>query len=386
MRQLLATHLSMIVSLPRLLCLTALALLPLAWSACAQPMGSTAGSSSPVKHFLYVAVDGAGIQVYDMDDGHKLVRTIATVPKATDLKGICASATTGRLYVSNNNNGGSNIEHPVNPGTMYCLDLNTDQLLWQKSYEPAVDRTAMTADGKKIYMPTWEYGGTDFNLVVDALTGSVLGKITAGPAPHDNLCNLSGTHCYLVCVLTNMLFVVDTATDKVIQQVGPFRDVCRPFTIDAKETRVYMQTNHFFGFQVADLKTGKILYDVPISGFKESTTTTHPSHGIALTPDGKELWVCDAGNPYIHVFDNTVSPPKQIADVKVGQPTHWVTCSIDGRFVYPMYGDDPKIPIDVLDAKTRQKVGTVTGSRQMIEVDFRDGKVIAVGDQYGVGR
>jgi len=371
----------------RLLLLCALGLLPLAWAGCAGTASTSPGSTGVEKHYLYVAVEGGGIQVYDMDDGHKLVKTIPAVPGITDLKGICASAVTGRLYVSNNNNGGESVEHPVHPGTMFCLDLNTDQVLWEKSYEPAVDRLAMTADGKKIYLPTWEYGGTDYNLVVDAISGKVVGKIQAGPAPHDNLCNLSGTHCYLVCVLTNMLFVVDTASDKVIQQVGPFRDVCRPFTIDAGETRVYMQTNHYFGFQVADLTTGKVLYSVPITGpFKESTTTTHPSHGIALTPDGRELWVCDAGNPYIHVFDATVSPPRQIADVKVGAPTHWVTCSIDGRFVYPMYGDDPKKPIDVIDAKTRQKVGTVVGSREMMEVDFRDGKVIRVGDQYGVGR
>jgi DNA-binding beta-propeller fold protein YncE len=309
------------------------------------------------------------------------------VPGLTDLKGICASAATGRLYVSNNNNGNASVEHPVNPGTMLCLDLLTDQVLWRKQYEPGVDRMAMTADGKKIYMPTWEYGGTDYNLVIDGLSGNVIGKIQVGAAPHDNLANLSGSRCYMICAQTNILYVVDTASDQVVQQVGPFQDDCRPFTFDAKETRVYMQVDHLFGFQVADLATGKVLYTVPITGpFKESTTTTHPSHGIALTPDGRELWVCDAGNPYIHIFDATVSPPRQIADVQVGAPTHWVTCSIDGRFVYPMYGDDPKKPIDVIDAKTRTKVGTVIGSRQMMEVDFRDGQVIRVGDQYGVGR
>ena len=41
-----------------------------------------------------------------------------------------------------------------------------------------------------------------------------------------------------------------------------------------------------------------------------------PSHGIALTPDEKELWLADCANSAIHVFDSTVMPPKQLASIR----------------------------------------------------------------------
>jgi len=36
-------------------------------------------------------------------------------------------------------------------------------------------------------------------------------------------------------------------------------------------------------------------------------------HGIALSPDESELWLADAANSRVHVFDATSMPPKQLA-------------------------------------------------------------------------
>src|SRR6266849_8531763 len=69
------------------------------------------------KHFLYVASPGVrnyveygcvGVLVFDVDKGYKFVRRIQTwsVPdgaKPENVKGIAASATTGRVYVTSLN-------------------------------------------------------------------------------------------------------------------------------------------------------------------------------------------------------------------------------------------------------------------------------------------
>jgi hypothetical protein len=40
--------------------------------------------------------------------------------------------------------------------------------------------------------------------------------------------------------------------------------------------------------------------------------------------------------PFIHVFDVTVSPPQQIRDVRLSYTNpHWVTFTINGDFAYP---------------------------------------------------
>jgi hypothetical protein len=36
---------------------------------------------------------------------------------------------------------------------MQCFDLETDQVLWEKIYPAGCDRSCVTADGKKVYVP-----------------------------------------------------------------------------------------------------------------------------------------------------------------------------------------------------------------------------------------
>ena len=40
----------------------------------------------------------------------------------------------------------------------------------------------------------------------------------------------------------------------------------------------------------------------------------------------------------------------------------------------------------IFDAHTHKSVGLIGSSEDMIEIDFADGKVSRVGDQFGVGR
>ena len=50
-----------------------------------------------------------------------------------------------------------------------------------------------------------------------------------------------------------------------------------------------------FDVEVGDLKTGKMLHRVEVTGFEKGPVKRHgcPSHGIGLTPDEKELWLAD---------------------------------------------------------------------------------------------
>ena len=53
--------------------------------------------------------------------------------------------------------------------------------------------------------------------------------------------------------------------------------------------------NALLGFEIGDLQTGKVLHRVEVQGFEKGAVKRHgcPSHGIGMTPDEKELWVCD---------------------------------------------------------------------------------------------
>jgi hypothetical protein len=112
-------------------------------------------------------------------------------------------------------------------------------------------------------------------------------------------------------------------------------------------------------------------------------------HGIGLRPDETEVWVNDGvgGQPFIHVFDVTVSPPQHIKDVRLSYTNpHWVTFTIDGDFAYP---SGPKLGgrhTDVIDTRTYARVASIGPSEDLLEVDVENGRIVRVGNQFGVGR
>src|SRR5678815_4293089 len=113
----------------------------------------------------------------------------------------------------------------------------------------------------------------------------------------------------------------DTTTDKLIKTIGPFRDVVRPFTVNGKGSLVFANVNNFVGFQVGDVATGKILYTVAPPAYVQPNPplNTVLSHGIAMTPDERQLWVVDDLKIGIHAWDIASLPskaPKYLGFVK----------------------------------------------------------------------
>jgi DNA-binding beta-propeller fold protein YncE len=342
------------------------------------------------KRLLYVATPGirnylewggAGVLVYDIDQGHALVRRIpvsymdAKDPEGKDpenVKGICASAKTKRLYVSTLTR-------------MACIDLATEKLLWVKRYPGGCDRMSITPDGKKIYLPTLE---KDDWHVVDGESGEVTATISPKSGAHNTVMALDGSKVYLAGLKSPLLRVVDTKTDQIIREI-PFSAPVRPFTVNGASTLAYVTVNELLGFEVGEVATGKFLHRVEVPGFKRGPVKRHgcPSHGVGLTPDEKEVWVVDAFNKALHIFDNTSLPPKyvQTIDRLIDDPG-WVTFTLKGDFAYPSTGDviDPKTKKIV--ARLKDEQGRDVQSEKVIEIDWSGGAPLRNGDQFGVGR
>ena len=51
------------------------------------------------------------------------------------------------------------------------------------------------------------------------------------------------------------------------------------------------------------------------------------------------MWVCDGINNYIHIFDNTQMPPKQMESIKTSAGPFWITVGLDGNLAYCSSGD-----------------------------------------------
>jgi hypothetical protein len=161
--------------------------------------------------------------------------------------------------------------------------------------------------------------------------------------------------------------------------------------VDEERAMVYTTERGLLGFRVFDPARFK-RYVVGFKGFTWNPRfgPNPPSHGLSLAPDRPELWILDAPNSAVHVFDVSALPrgrPRALEDIRLSKPlsgdenpcSHncgrigFLRHSADGRFVY--VGDSG----DVIDAQTRERVANVEplhNSRVFFEVDFVAGRPI----------
>ena len=325
----------------------------------------------------YLEYGGHGLLVFDVDHGHKLVKRIATAGlnpagKPDNVKGVCASGKTGRIYVGTTR-------------TLTCLDLMSEAILWEKSYEGGADRMALSPDGRTIFLPSLE---KDHWNVVDAADGSVAAKVVTNSGSHNTVIGLDGSRAYLAGLRSPFLTVADVATHRVGRPVGPFSAPIRPFTVNGRQTLCFVNVNGLLGFEVGDLRSGATLHRVEVSGFKTGPVKRHgcPSHGIGLTPDERELWLTDAFNQRLHLFDATVLPPRPIGGIPLRDEPGWVTFTIDGQYAYPSTGEVIETATRKVVALLKDENGTPIQSEKLLEIVFQGDAPVQAGDQFGVGR
>jgi DNA-binding beta-propeller fold protein YncE len=356
---------------------------------------ATVAGKSGVHHYEYVFPDGA-MFVYDMDAGQRLVQRVA-LPMAKGIRGVVASPRTHTLYISYGGDGGSH-----GNGSLLAYDLLTGRVLWTRSLSTGIDSMAISLDGARLYMPSGELDESGVWNVLDARNGDVITTIQGGAGAHNTVVSLNGRDVYLGGRNHNYLEVASTSTNRVVKSIGPLRSGVRPFTINGRETLAYTTATGFLGFQVSSITSGRVLYTQTFPGFgwkPANFAPSAPSHGISLSPDERSLWVLDAPNGYVHVFDVSLlphRPPRLLANVRLSEPMAgeespcsydcardgWIQHSLDGRFVY--VGDAG----DVFDARTFRLVAflpALRNTRKMLEIDWRGGVPVATSSRHGLG-
>jgi hypothetical protein len=322
------------------------------------------------------------ISVYDIDRGHNLLKTIPTVTSVGDVKGVAVSAATGKLYVAYRTRSGV--------GMIYCLSVHDDVVLWNRAIDPDVDRLAIHRNGRLLYVPTWEGGSADYINVLDADSGDVIRKVYFSNRSHDTQFPLSGPLLQATKATDgsgHYLYLVDPSS-YAVSRVGPYFGILGPYAVDGRSRHVVNNVNGLWGMQVADIKTGQIV---------SANIPDHPPgepgllHGIGWTPDESEVWESSSyGDPHIYVWsmlDDPMAPKlKDRLSLRSQWGSHWLTFDLRGDYAYVAPSKNSDDGTEVFNARTHTSDGLIGSSEDMVEIDFTDGQISRVGDQYGIGR
>jgi hypothetical protein len=298
-----------------------------------------------------------------------------------DVRGVVASAVTARLYVAYRDVSGI--------GRVYCLDLYSDALLWNRAVPPGIDRLAIRPDGRLLYVPTFELGSAEFINIVDAGSGETVRRVYFSNRSHDAQYPLSGPIFQETKATDgsgNYLYLIDPQS-YAVKRVGPYSGVLGPYAVDGASRYAVSNIRHLWGMEVADLETGRIV---------TASVPDHPSgdpvllHGIGWTPDQREVWQNSTqADPHVYVWDMRhpmVPVLKDRLTLRSGRGSHWLTFDIKGDYGYIAPNKNSADRTEIFDPRTHASLGTIGASEDMLEIDFANGKISQVGDQYGIGR
>jgi DNA-binding beta-propeller fold protein YncE len=340
--------------------------------------------STKTGHFEYVLADGA-LYVYSIDHANRLVQTVSLPQIGTSIHGVVASLRTRRLYVAYG-------QQKPPGGSLLAYSLRAGRTLWHRTYSFGIDSMAISPNGRWIYMPAGELTRDGSWRIITASDGTPSGRSIVGPiGAHNTIMAKGGRNLYLGGVDFPYLEVASTATNRVVRKIGPLHGPgVRPFTINGSQTLAFTTARSFLGFQVSSIRTGKVLYSVPIPGFSFDPAKfgRTPDHGIALSPDERRLYLIDTPNGYVHVFDVQGlpgSPPSLVANIKlVHAPPDdgWLQTSRNGRYLYVGRSGD------VIDTRTNKIVAyrpAIGDTADFLEIDWRHGRPVATTNRYSVG-
>ena len=173
----------------------------------------------------------------------------------------------------------------------------------------------------------------------------------------------------------------------MVSRVGPYSGILGPYAVDSSSNYVVNNVTHLWGMQVANLKTGQII---------TASLPDHPPgdagllHGIGWTPDQSEVWESSSWSDphvYVWVMDNPMAPLlKQTLTLRSGRGSHWLTFDIKGDYAYVAPGKNSSDGTEIFDARSHTSLGFIGSSEDMIAIEFVDGKISRIGDQFGIGR
>jgi len=217
---------------------------------------------------------------------------------------------------------------------------------------------AISKDGKHVYVGIIQTpGGVD---VIDTVAMTNVRTLPTKGTIHNAYVTPDGNYVVAGSIAGKTINVFDEKTGAsawVLDMDLGIRPMAFAANPDGSTKWIFVQLTDFNGFAVIDFPTHKEVQRIKNPDLPPGKATvpegSDPSHGMAVTADGKTLVVCSRLNNYLYSYS--------LPDLKLtgsaeltGKGAGWVTLTPDGKTAYvanPVTND-----VSVVDVKTMKEV------------------------------
>lgn len=210
-----------------------------------------------------------------------------------------------------------------------ALDASTGKVLNTLALAGRPNQCAVTPNGKFVAAPIFN---GDVVEIVDATNMKTV-KTLPVAMPHNCLNAGNNEHMFVTSIRGNQVNMIDLGTMSYMAEI-PVGGVPRPIAVDREEKTLYVALSLLHGFVIADIPSRKVVRKVEFPplppGLDLGPLLNTATHGLTLTPDGKELWAASVPTGKVYVYD--VASGKVAGSIAVGELPNWIAFSPDGRY------------------------------------------------------
>ena len=245
--------------------------------------------------------------------------------------------------------------------TLDVVDARTLQVTKRIPLSGLPNNLDIAKDGRRLYVGIAQSPGA-----VDIIDTSMLTNVKSIPvegAVHNVYVTSDSRYVVVGSVVTSVISVIDTQTDQVgwsVKLSSGIRPMAFTKNPDGSTKEIIAQLSDFHGFVVVDFASHKEINRITLPDISDQQKVTDglqgsPSHGLAITPDGKVLWATSKWYDYVAAY--SLPDFKLLKVVHVGLHPEWLTIPPDGKDLYvAVAGKDATL---VVDNKTMQVVASI---------------------------
>jgi YVTN family beta-propeller protein len=256
--------------------------------------------------------------------------------------GLCAPADGRRLFTT--------VE---SEDDLKIINTANDQVVDTIALTGRPNQCASTPDGRYVGVPIRDGNSVD---IVDIGQRKVV-KVLPVRVPHNSYDADDNAQMFVSSMGDREIDLIDLKKMAYVAHI-PVGGIPRPYAVTKDGKTLYSALTDLHGFVVASIPNRKVTARVHLPPAPQSTCVLEPhtpTHGIALSPDDKQLWVTSLADNGVYVYD--VETKKISSEIHTGKCPNWITFSPDGRYV--AVSNSGSDDCSIIDASTQHEVARV---------------------------